>query len=62
MVQEELTELFTFQMTAREKELLRTLAYEQGATLSGLLRKLIRDATRDVRTDNDARTALYATR
>lgn len=42
--QEQLTELFSFQMTAREKQLLRTLAYEQGATLSGLLRKLIRDA------------------
>ena len=44
MTQDQLTELFTFQMTASEKELLRTLAHERGATISGTLRKLIRDA------------------
>lgn len=39
-----LCELFSVQMTQHEKRLLQQLAYEQGATMSGFVRKLIRDA------------------
>ncbi len=39
-----LSEFFTISMTRQEKVLLEKLAYEQGATMRGYLRKLIRDA------------------
>jgi hypothetical protein len=42
-MREPLTEVFTFAMTCHEKSLLQRLAFVHGATMSGLLRKLIRD-------------------
>ena len=41
---EPLTVLFSLSMTSREKSLLVWMAQESGATMRGLLRKLIRDA------------------
>ena len=40
------SELFTLALTQREKNLLAELAQERGATMSGMVRKLIHDAAR----------------
>ena len=39
-----LSEYFSVTLTKQEKELLRRLAEERGATMRGYIRKLIRDA------------------
>lgn len=44
MRQEPASEYLTVTLTKQEKELLHRLAYEQGATMRGYVRKLIRDA------------------
>lgn len=44
MQEESRTELFTMALTPWEKKLLAELAQERGATMSGIVRKLIRDA------------------
>jgi hypothetical protein len=46
MEREQLTDLLTVSLTRRDKKLLARLAYEQGATMSGLIRRLIREAAR----------------
>lgn len=43
MTREPLVVLFTFNMTTKEKAMLEQLADERGATMTGVLRKLIRD-------------------
>jgi hypothetical protein len=39
-----LTQAFAFSLTQKEKELLAALAFNRGATMGGLIRKLIREA------------------
>lgn len=44
MERQQFTHLFTISLTQQDKKLLARLAYERGATMSGFVRKLIRDA------------------
>ncbi len=39
---------FAFNMTPSERAALDRLAYDSGATLSGMVRRLIRDAARNI--------------
>jgi hypothetical protein len=46
MARDGLSAVFTLTLSEQEKRLLARLAYERGATMSGFVRKLIRDAAR----------------
>jgi len=52
---EALSEKVAVNLTERERRLLERLAEERGATLSGVIRKLLRDAAKAGELDKDAR-------
>ena len=55
MQREPKSEPFSMQMTREERLLLERLAEERGATLSGVIRKLLRDAGKSVDPDRETR-------
>jgi hypothetical protein len=69
MDREQNTEVLTVTVSRSEKDLLVGLAYERGATLSGLIRKMIRDAAgaarptseKDLPQSDDERSAVHET-
>ncbi len=60
MRKEALSNRFQLTLTEHEKDLLERLSYEQGATMRGYLRKLIRDAAALRPGSEGERVARYA--
>ena len=60
LVRESRTEVLTLTLTRREKDTLQQMAQEHGATMRGIVRKLIRDAARSDTSSTQSQEARHA--